>query len=194
MFIAMNRFKVIRGSETDFETVWTSRDTHLRDVPGFVTFHLLRGPEREDHTLFASHTIWASPRGFRGVDDIRSLPPRASRRRRQQAALPRPPGVRGFRRRAGNQRRLTRFVHRHQFQRLRPPAVEARQPALAEQAERGHLPVAGALHRGQRVQQCQRVGQRDAAQGIRPDRAVDIGAPVAARRVAARGRPGRVRR
>jgi heme-degrading monooxygenase HmoA len=59
MFIAMNRFRVLRGSEADFETVWTSRDTHLRDVPGFVTFHLLRGPEREDHTLFASHTIWA---------------------------------------------------------------------------------------------------------------------------------------
>ena len=59
MFIAMNRFRVARGSETDFQTVWTSRDTHLKTVPGFVSFHLLRGPEREDHTLFASHTIWA---------------------------------------------------------------------------------------------------------------------------------------
>jgi heme-degrading monooxygenase HmoA len=64
MFIAMNRFRVLRGAETDFETVWTSRDTHLRDVPGFVTFHLLRGPERDDHTLFASHTIWASRADF----------------------------------------------------------------------------------------------------------------------------------
>jgi heme-degrading monooxygenase HmoA len=64
MFIAMNRFRVVRGSEADFAEVWTSRDTHLRDVPGFVTFHLLRGPEREDHTLFASHTIWASRADF----------------------------------------------------------------------------------------------------------------------------------
>ena len=64
MFIAMNRFKVIRGSEADFETVWTSRDTHLRDVPGFIVFHLLRGPERDDHTLFASHTLWASRADF----------------------------------------------------------------------------------------------------------------------------------
>ena len=64
MFIAMNRFQVIRGAETDFETVWTSRDTHLREVRGFVTFHLLRGPEREDHTLFASHTVWASRADF----------------------------------------------------------------------------------------------------------------------------------
>jgi len=64
MFIAMNRFKVIHGSEADFETVWTSRDTHLRDVPGFVTFHLLRGPELDDHTLLASHTICASRDDF----------------------------------------------------------------------------------------------------------------------------------
>ena len=64
MFIAMNRFRVLRGSETDFETVWTSRDSHLKTVPGFLTFHLLRGPEREDHTLFASHTVWASRSDF----------------------------------------------------------------------------------------------------------------------------------
>jgi heme-degrading monooxygenase HmoA len=64
MFIAMNRFKVIHGAETDFEHVWTSRDTHLQGVPGFVTFHLLRGPEREDHTLYASHTIWRSRSDF----------------------------------------------------------------------------------------------------------------------------------
>jgi heme-degrading monooxygenase HmoA len=64
MFIAMNRFRVVLGAEADFETVWTTRDTHLRDVPGFVTFHLLRGPAREDHTLFASHTIWASRADF----------------------------------------------------------------------------------------------------------------------------------
>jgi heme-degrading monooxygenase HmoA len=64
MFIAMNRFRVLRGAETDFETVWTSRDTHLHGVPGFITFHLLRGPEREDHTLFASHTLWASRDAF----------------------------------------------------------------------------------------------------------------------------------
>jgi heme-degrading monooxygenase HmoA len=64
MFIAMNRFKVIPGSQADFERVWTTRDTHLRKVPGFVEFHLLRGPEREDHVLFASHTIWRSRADF----------------------------------------------------------------------------------------------------------------------------------
>jgi heme-degrading monooxygenase HmoA len=64
MFIAMNRFKVLRGAEADFEHVWTSRDTHLGGVPGFVTFHLLRGPEHDDHTLYASHTIWRSRGDF----------------------------------------------------------------------------------------------------------------------------------
>jgi heme-degrading monooxygenase HmoA len=64
MFIAMNRFKVIPGSQADFERVWTTRDTRLRRVPGFVEFHLLRGPEREDHVLFASHTIWRNRADF----------------------------------------------------------------------------------------------------------------------------------
>jgi heme-degrading monooxygenase HmoA len=64
MFIAMNRFKVVRGSEAAFEQVWTSRDTQLREVDGFVTFHLLRGPERDDHVLYASHTIWRGKAAF----------------------------------------------------------------------------------------------------------------------------------
>ena len=64
MFIAMNRFKVSPGSQADFQRVWTTRETHLRRVPGFVEFHLLRGPEREDHVLFASHTIWRSRADF----------------------------------------------------------------------------------------------------------------------------------
>jgi heme-degrading monooxygenase HmoA len=64
MFIAMNRFKVALGSEADFETVWTTRDSHLSGVPGFTAFHLLRGPAYEDHVLYASHTIWRSRRDF----------------------------------------------------------------------------------------------------------------------------------
>ncbi|HXQ11892.1 MAG TPA: antibiotic biosynthesis monooxygenase [Caulobacteraceae bacterium] len=64
MFIAMNRFRVLRGQEEAFEAVWLERDTHLGGVPGFVAFHLLRGPEAEDHTLFSSHTIWRSREAF----------------------------------------------------------------------------------------------------------------------------------
>lgn len=64
MFIAMNRFQVRRGEETAFERVWKERDTRLQGVPGFIEFHLLRGPEEADHTLYASHTIWASREDF----------------------------------------------------------------------------------------------------------------------------------
>jgi heme-degrading monooxygenase HmoA len=64
MFIAMNRFRVVRGAEAEFEQVWRKRDTHLRAVPGFLSFHLLRGPERDDHTLYASHSCWRSRADF----------------------------------------------------------------------------------------------------------------------------------
>ncbi|WP_337189321.1 antibiotic biosynthesis monooxygenase [Phenylobacterium sp.] len=64
MFIAMNRFQVLRGQEAAFEAVWLSRETHLETVPGFQHFSLLRGPEREDHTLYASHSQWASRAAF----------------------------------------------------------------------------------------------------------------------------------
>jgi heme-degrading monooxygenase HmoA len=64
MFIAMNRFKVKKGAERDFEQVWLTRQTHLEDVPGFVVFHLLKGPEKDDHVLYASHSLWRSERHF----------------------------------------------------------------------------------------------------------------------------------
>ena len=66
MYIAMNRFKVVLGSEDAFEEVWRSRDSHLDKVPGFVEFHLLKGPVNEDHTLYSSHTIWSSEDDFIG--------------------------------------------------------------------------------------------------------------------------------
>jgi heme-degrading monooxygenase HmoA len=64
MFIAMNRFKIALGSEAAFEGVWASRDTHLREVPGFISFNLLKGPAQEAYVLYASHTIWESRQMF----------------------------------------------------------------------------------------------------------------------------------
>ena len=64
MFIAMNRFRVKKGSEEAFEHVWLSRDTQLTKVPGFVEFHLLKGPEHDDFTLYSSHTVWQSKATF----------------------------------------------------------------------------------------------------------------------------------
>jgi heme-degrading monooxygenase HmoA len=64
MFIAMNRFRVTRGREAEFEEVWRSRPSRIAEEPGFVEFTLLRGPEREDHTLYSSHTIWRDRAAF----------------------------------------------------------------------------------------------------------------------------------
>jgi heme-degrading monooxygenase HmoA len=64
MFIAMNRFKVVPQAQADFEQVWATRDSRLHEVPGFIAFHLLRGPERGDHVLYASHTLWRSRDDF----------------------------------------------------------------------------------------------------------------------------------
>ena len=64
MYIAMNRFKVAKGSEKTFEDLWLRRESHLHELPGFEAFHLLRGPERDDHVLYSSHTIWRSHADF----------------------------------------------------------------------------------------------------------------------------------
>jgi heme-degrading monooxygenase HmoA len=64
MYIAMNRFKVEPGAEKDFEHVWLSREVNLHKEPGFIAFHLLRGPGREDHVLYSSHTMWRSLADF----------------------------------------------------------------------------------------------------------------------------------
>jgi len=64
MFIAMNRFSVKTGCEAEFEAVWREREIHIDLTPGFVEFHLLRGPEREDHTLYSSHVVWHSKADF----------------------------------------------------------------------------------------------------------------------------------
>ena len=64
MYVAMNRFKIAPGREEEFESMWRNRETHLDEVPGFREFHLLRGPRHDDHTLFASHSVWDSRQAF----------------------------------------------------------------------------------------------------------------------------------
>lgn len=64
MFIAMNRFKVVPGSTEAFEAIWLNRESHLETMPGFREFHMLRGPARDDHVLYASHTVWRSKADF----------------------------------------------------------------------------------------------------------------------------------
>jgi len=39
MFIAMNRFKVIKEERKAFEDLWVTRESHLDEVKGFRAFH-----------------------------------------------------------------------------------------------------------------------------------------------------------
>ena len=64
MFIAMNRFQVVKDATDEFETMWRDRESYLDEVKGFVEFHMLKGPERDDHVLYASHTVWATKADF----------------------------------------------------------------------------------------------------------------------------------
>lgn len=66
MYIAMNRFIINPGFESAFEEVWRNRDSKLALVSGFQTFKLLKGPvdDKNNTTLYASHTIWNSYEDF----------------------------------------------------------------------------------------------------------------------------------
>src|SRR5215813_9673558 len=83
MFIAMNRFQVVKGQEEAFERMWQNRDSYLNEVAGFVEFHLLKGPEAEDHTLYSSHTVWESRAAFEAWTKSEQF-----RRAHARAALP----------------------------------------------------------------------------------------------------------
>ena len=64
MFLAMNRFQIALGFEEGFEKIWRERESFLEEVPGFVSFALLKGETNEDHTLYASHSVWQSRDAF----------------------------------------------------------------------------------------------------------------------------------
>ena len=83
MFIAMNRFRIAKGSEKVFEDLWRSRESYLDEVPGFREFHLLRGPSDEECTLYASHSVWESRAAFEAWTESESF-----RKAHQQARAP----------------------------------------------------------------------------------------------------------
>ncbi|MDR2015634.1 MAG: antibiotic biosynthesis monooxygenase [Azoarcus sp.] len=64
MFLAMNRFKIVRGHEQAFLDHWRARTSYLGEAPGFVRFNLLQGRQAEEYTLFASHTEWETEADF----------------------------------------------------------------------------------------------------------------------------------
>ena len=50
-FIAMNRFKIAIGRESDFEDIWQNRETHLDDEKVFK-IQSIEGSTGEEFTLY----------------------------------------------------------------------------------------------------------------------------------------------
>jgi heme-degrading monooxygenase HmoA len=83
MFIAMNRFRINPGFEAGFEKIWRERESFLDGVPGFRSFSLLRGPEKDGYVLYASHSIWDSREAFEAWTQSENF-----RKAHQQASAP----------------------------------------------------------------------------------------------------------
>lgn len=66
MYIAMNRFTVRPENADAFEKLWLGRDSHLKELPGFVEFHMLKGAldEEKGTVLYSSHTVWENEDHF----------------------------------------------------------------------------------------------------------------------------------
>ncbi len=66
MYIAMNRFRIKPGNEPVFEQIWRDRETFLDTIPGFISFNLLKGSTTDEHSLYASHSVWQDRSAFEG--------------------------------------------------------------------------------------------------------------------------------
>lgn len=99
MYLAMNRFTVLRDNATDFEDLWLGRESRLKDTEGFISFHMLKGPEEEGQVLYASHTVWESEAHFRAwttSDAFRAAHARAGETRKLHEGSPRFEGFRAI--------------------------------------------------------------------------------------------------
>ena len=66
MYLTINRFRVRPGQEAAFEAIWTTRESKLPELDGFVEFHLFRGASTDEATIYLSHTLWRDKDAFDG--------------------------------------------------------------------------------------------------------------------------------
>lgn len=91
MYLAMNRFTVALENAAAFEELWLSRESRLQEMDGFVSFHMLKGPETEGKILYASHTEWQSEGHFRAwttSEEFRAAHARAGQTRKLHEGAP----------------------------------------------------------------------------------------------------------
>ncbi|MEN9062287.1 MULTISPECIES: antibiotic biosynthesis monooxygenase family protein [Ponticoccus] len=99
MYLAMNRFTVPLENAAEFEELWLSRESRLHELDGFVSFHMLKGPEEEGRILYASHTVWQTEEHFRAwtrSDAFRASHARAGQNRKLHEGTPRFEGFRAI--------------------------------------------------------------------------------------------------
>ena len=99
MYLAMNRFTVPLENAAEFEELWLSRESRLQDMDGFVSFHMLKGPEENERVLYASHTVWQSEDHFRAwttSDAFRASHSRAGQTRKLHEGTPKFEGFRSI--------------------------------------------------------------------------------------------------
>lgn len=65
MYLAMNRFTVTTQNAAAFEDLWLTRESNLKSMEGFKSFHMLKGEEIDGRIVYASHTVWATEDAFR---------------------------------------------------------------------------------------------------------------------------------
>mmetsp|Transcript_6176 Transcript_6176/g.13446 ORF Transcript_6176/g.13446 Transcript_6176/m.13446 type:complete len:153 (+) Transcript_6176:20-478(+) len=61
-FVVKNVFKVKQESYTDFENVWKSRESHLKEMPGFIRFAMMKCTNIPGK--YVSETHWANKAAF----------------------------------------------------------------------------------------------------------------------------------
>ncbi|MEI4262157.1 antibiotic biosynthesis monooxygenase family protein [Roseovarius sp. D0-M9] len=99
MYLAMNRFTVPLENAAEFEELWLTRESRLQDMEGFVSFHMLKGPEEDGLVLYASHTVWQSEAHFRAWTtsaEFRASHARAGQSRKLHEGTPRFEGFRAI--------------------------------------------------------------------------------------------------
>lgn len=99
MYLAMNRFTVLLENAAEFEDLWLTRESRLKDMEGFVSFHMLKGAEEEGRILYASHTVWQTEDHFRawtGSAAFRDSHARAGQSRKLHEGAPRFEGFRAI--------------------------------------------------------------------------------------------------
>ena len=183
MFIAMNRFKVMKGCEHDFEQVWLNRESASRRDAGLHRLPSAEGAgARGPRPLFLAHHV-ALARRLRGLDQVGAVPQGARPRRRQQAAVCSAiPSSRASRAAGGDGRRHARRRRR----RVRRVVAHERQTQpTAEQR-----PTAGGAALPQRRRH--RSSRSRASTASARSRSCAISAPSSARSSPAqvRGNPG----